>query len=53
MLVKNYCGAWIIDADVNGYLISRNYIGYTKKESIKMFKEFIQREYGKEALKDL
>lgn len=34
---KTFQGAWRISAMVNGYLVSKQYFGYTKKEAISQF----------------
>ena len=36
---KNAEGAWRITDIVDGYLVTRRYYGYTKREAIKLFKE--------------
>lgn len=36
---KTFQGAWRISAMVNGYLVSEQYMGYTKREAVAMFKE--------------
>jgi hypothetical protein len=36
---KNAEGAWRISDIVAGYLVTRRYYGYTKREAIKLFKE--------------
>ena len=36
---KNTGGYWVIGDFINGYWVSRMYLYYTKKESIKKFKE--------------
>ena len=37
---QTFQGAYRISAIVNGYLVSKQYMGYTKKEAIQAFKEF-------------
>lgn len=32
-------GAWQISAMLNGYLVTRTYFGYTKREALKAFRE--------------
>ena len=32
-------GAWRVSAIVGGYLVSKQYMGYTKKEAVSMFKQ--------------
>ena len=34
-----HSGAWIVYGVVNGYLLTRTYYGYTKRESIRLWKE--------------
>ena len=36
---KNSEGAWRISDIIDGYLVTRRYYGYTKREAIKLFKE--------------
>ena len=35
---KTFQGAWKVSAIINGYLITRQYFGYTKKQAIVLFK---------------
>ncbi len=37
---KTFQGAYKISANINGYLVTRQYMGYTKREAIQAFKEF-------------
>lgn len=39
---RTFQGAYKTSAIVNGYLVSKQYIGYTKREAIQAFKEFIK-----------
>lgn len=39
---RTFQGAYRISAIVNGYLVYKQYMGYTRKESIRAFKEFIK-----------
>ena len=32
-------GAWRISALINGYLVTRQFMGYTRREAIQAFKE--------------
>lgn len=36
---RTFQGAYRISAIVNGYLVSKQYIGYTKREAIQAFKQ--------------
>jgi hypothetical protein len=36
---KTYQGAWRISAIIDGYLVTKQYFGYTKKEALTLFKE--------------
>lgn len=36
---RTFQGAWRISAIVDGYLVSKQYIGYTKKEAVSLFKQ--------------
>jgi hypothetical protein len=35
---KNYEGAWVVSDIVGGYLVTRRYYYYTKREALAMFK---------------
>jgi hypothetical protein len=35
---RTFQGAYKISANVNGYLVTRQYMGYTKREAIELFK---------------
>ena len=35
---KTMQGAWRVSAIVGGYLVSMQYMGYTKREAVEMFK---------------
>ena len=37
---RTFQGAYKISAIVNGYLVTKQYMGYTKREAIQRFKEF-------------
>jgi hypothetical protein len=40
---KNREGAWIIYAsDKEGYLVTRSYYGYSKRESVRRFRAFMR-----------
>ena len=39
MIENPHNDGFIISDLINGYLITKRYIGYTKQQSIKMFKE--------------
>lgn len=39
---KTFQGAYKISSIVSGYFVSKQYMGYTKKEAIQAFKEFIK-----------
>ena len=36
---KTFQGAYRISALVNGYLVTRQYMGYTKREAVQAFKQ--------------
>ena len=36
---KSFQGAWIISDIIDGYLVEKQYMFYTKKEAIRLFKE--------------
>jgi len=38
---KNYQGALILSAMVNGYLVEKTYYGYTKTEATRHFREAV------------
>lgn len=35
---KNYEGAWVISDIVDGYLVTRRYYGYSKREAMRLFR---------------
>jgi hypothetical protein len=39
---RTFQGAWRISAIVDGYLVTRQFFGYTKKEAVAAFKEVTQ-----------
>jgi hypothetical protein len=39
---KGSQGQWIITAMVHGYMVSRQFFGYTKKEAIERFKFMVK-----------
>jgi hypothetical protein len=36
---RNHAGAYVLSAIHGGYLVSRQYYGYTKREAVRLFKE--------------
>lgn len=36
---QTFQGAWRISAIVKGYLVSKQYMGYTKKEAVALFQQ--------------
>jgi hypothetical protein len=38
LIEKSLSGYWIISNIIDGYLVTRKYSGYTKKQAIKLFK---------------
>ena len=44
---KNREGAWVIYAlGREGYLITRSYYGYTKRESVRLFRQYMKEGEG-------
>lgn len=39
---KNGEGAYVISDIVSGYLVTRSYYGYTKRESVRLFRAHIR-----------
>jgi hypothetical protein len=37
-ITRNHEGAYVLSAMVRGYLVTKRYYGYTKREAIKAFK---------------
>jgi hypothetical protein len=37
---RNYEGAWVISDSIGGYLVTRRFYGYTKRESVRLFREY-------------
>ena len=45
---KNREGAWVIYAlGREGYLVTRSYYGYTKRESVRLFRQYMREGEGK------
>ena len=40
-ITKNHDGALIVSDIINGYLVTRKYYGYSRKEARELFKEFV------------
>lgn len=36
---KTFQGAWVLSTIHNGYRVQRQYMGYTKKEATRMFRD--------------
>ena len=36
---RNMHGAWVVSGIVDGYLVTRRYYGYTRRQAIAMWKE--------------
>jgi hypothetical protein len=36
---RTFQGAWRISAMIDGYLVSKQYMGYTKKEAVSLFQQ--------------
>lgn len=45
-IAKNYQGGLNLSAVVNNRIVSRTYYGYTKAESVKMFKAMLKEKKG-------
>jgi hypothetical protein len=39
---RNRYGAWVLYANVNGYLVSRQFMGYTKRDATKLFRQYLK-----------
>lgn len=39
---KNSEGAWVISDLVGGYFVTQRYYFYTKREAIKLFREYVR-----------
>jgi len=39
MYRRTHQGAWVLSAFVDGYLVSRQYMGYGKREASRMFRD--------------
>lgn len=40
---RTFQGAWRVSAMIDGYLVSRQYFGYTKREAVAAFREDTRR----------
>ncbi len=47
MKTTTYKGAVIIRANYRGHVIERAYMGYTRREAVAMFREYMREEAGK------
>jgi hypothetical protein len=36
---KNHYGAWVVSAFIGGYLVTRQFYGYTKRQAVSRFLE--------------
>jgi len=41
---KTFQGAWALSTVAGGYLISRQYFGYTKREAIALFRAYVAKQ---------
>ena len=39
---KNSEGAWVISETVRGYLVTQRYYFYTKREAVRLFREYVR-----------
>lgn len=40
---RNYSGAWVIySSDNAGYLVTRSYWGYNKREAVRLFRQYMK-----------
>lgn len=39
---KNQAGAYVISDIVGGYLVTRQYYGYTKREAMRLFRDYVK-----------
>jgi len=39
---KTFQGAWVLSASVGGYYERRQFMGYTKKEATRLFREYVK-----------
>jgi hypothetical protein len=39
---RTFQGAWTCSATVNGYLVERQFMGYTKQEAAQLFRQVIK-----------
>ena len=40
---RNYSGAWVIySSDNAGYLVTRSYWGYNKREDVRLFRQYMK-----------
>jgi hypothetical protein len=42
IIEKNYSGAWVVSDIVGGYWVTRQYYFYTKREAMKLFREYVK-----------
>jgi hypothetical protein len=41
---QTFQAAWELSTVYNGYLVSRQYMGYTKKQATKLFRQYLKGE---------
>lgn len=42
MIIENLNGSWIISEIINGYLTTKKYLFYTRKEAVASFKKYVK-----------
>lgn len=42
IIERNYEGAWVISDIVAGYWVTRKFYGYTKREAVRLFKQYLK-----------
>lgn len=42
IIEKNSEGAWVISETVRGYLVTQRYYFYTKREAVRLFREYVR-----------
>jgi hypothetical protein len=38
---RNHAGAWVISDMVRGYLVTRLYVGYSKRDAVSLFNHYV------------
>lgn len=43
LVTKNIHGAYVVSTIINNHFVSRSYMGYTKREAVRLFKSEVRK----------